>query len=145
MSDLREQLQAVYEQHGRLTPELLVEVARPEDHPLHSRVFDRPLGEAAEEWYRTRAHELIRSVKVVFREATEDSPEGRVRAWHAVRAEGPEQYVYEPVEKVASDPFSRQLVLRDMEREWRTLYGRYEAFEEFLTLVKGDLKKRKAA
>lgn len=144
MSSLREQLQAVYDQHGKLTPDLVVEVARSKSSELHDRVFDRPVGEAAEAWYRQRAHDLIQSVKIVYREATDTEPELRIRAWHAVRAEGPDQYAYEPADKVAADPFTRQLVLRDMEREWRMLFARYEQFEEFLALVSGDLKQRAA-
>lgn len=145
MSDLREQLQAIYEQHGKVTPDLVVQAARPKTSTLHGHVFDRPPGEAAEAWYRHRAHELIQSVRVVYREATDELPELRVRAWHAVRSEGPELYTYQPVEKVASDPFTRQLVLRDMEREWRQLLARYEQFEEFLKLVEADVRKAKKA
>lgn len=144
MTDLREQLQTIYDKQGKLTPELVVEAARPKNHPLHDRVFDRDQSEAAEAWYRRRAHELIQSVRIVYREATEDVPALRVRAWHAVRAEGPEQFAYEPVEKIAQDPFTRQLVLREMEREWRQLFSRYEKFEEFLSLVLGDLKEKAA-
>ncbi len=140
MSDLRSELQAVYDQHGKLTPELVVEVARAKKHPLHALVFDRPLAEAAEAYYRDRAHELIRSVKVVYREATDTAPEGTGRAWLAVRSEGPNEYVYEPAEKVATDDFTRRLVLRDMEREWRQLYFRYQGFAEFVALVTGDLE-----
>lgn len=140
---LRDHMQAIYEQHGKLTPELVVQAARPKSHPLHDRVFDRPPAEAAEAWYRGRAHELIQSVRVVYREADETGPERTVRAFHAVPSTGPEGFVYEPTEKVASDPFARRLVLSAMEREWRQLLSRYEAFEEFLSLVDGDLKKRK--
>lgn len=144
MSSLRDELQAVYDQHGKLTPELLVEAARPKGHPLHDRVFDRSTTEAAESWYRHRAHDLIQSVKIVYREASEETgPELRVRAWHAVRSEGPEAFNYQPVEKVAADPFTRQLVLREMEREWKQLFDRYEKFEEFLAIVTTDVSKRK--
>lgn len=140
MSGLRDALQSTYDQHGRLTPELVVEAARPKGSPLHAYVFDRTPKEAAEAWYRHRAHELITSVKITVREAAEGNPPLRVRAWHAVRSEGPDSYTYESAEKVATDPFIRQLVLRDMEREWRSLYGRYQSFAEFLELVTADLK-----
>lgn len=138
---LRDELQAIYDQHGQLTPDLVVQVARPEDHPLHTQVFDREPNEAAEAWYRERAHDLIQSVKVVYRKATDDRPEGAVRAWHAVRAEA--GYVYEPVDRVVQDEFTRQLVLRDMEREWRQMLARYEQFEEFLEMVAADVKPRR--
>jgi hypothetical protein len=130
---LREHLQAIYDKHGELTPELVVQTARRKTHPLHALVFDRPAEEAAEAWYRERAHELIQSVRVVYREADENGPEKSVRAYHAVRREA--GYVYEPVEKIADDPFVRKLVLNDMRREWEQLKARYEDMEEFLSLV----------
>jgi hypothetical protein len=143
VSGLRDQLQAIHDQHGRLTPELVVQVARPKSHPLHDRVFDREPREAAEAWYRQRAHELIQSVRVVYREGDDAGPERSVRAFHAVRRE--DGYAYEPVEKVVEDEFTRSLLLRDMEREWKQLYARFEQFEEFLSMVANDVTARLAA
>lgn len=136
MSAVRDHLQAIYKKHGQLTPELVVKEARSKKHPLHPYVFDREPEEAAEAWYRERAHELIRTVRIKY--GPEDAPRD-VRAFHAVRAE--DGFVYEPVEKVAAEPFLRELVLRDMEREWKQLFKRYEDFEEFLAMVRADLQK----
>lgn len=136
--NLRDQLQAIYDQHGQLTPELVVQEARDENHPLHARVFDRKPREAAEAWYRHRAHELIQSVRVVYREADEDGPERSVRAFHCLRNEG--GHVYEPVDRIVDDEFVRKMLLRDMEREWKQLLSRYEEFKEFLAMVESDLK-----
>jgi hypothetical protein len=139
MADLRTELQSIYDEHDHLTPDLLVQVARDKRHPLHDRVFDRPVKEAAEAYYRARAHELIVSVRITYRDADETGPEKSVRAFHAIRTE--KGHVYEPVEKIASDDFSRTLLLRDMEREWRQLYDRYEQFGEFLTMIREDIGK----
>lgn len=132
-STLCDQLQAIYDAHGRLTPALVVDEARDPDHPLHGR-FEWDDDRAAEAWRREQAHDLIRSVKVVYRPATDAEPELAVRAFHAVRAD--QGHIYEPAGKVQSDPFLRELVLRDMEREWRALYDRYKSFETFLSLVR---------
>jgi hypothetical protein len=135
-------LQAIYDEHGKLTPALVVAAARPKSHPLHGYVFDRAPREAAEAWYRHRAHELIQSVKITY--SAPSSAERRcVRAYHCVRTEENE-YVYEPAEKVAQDPFLRALVLRDMERDWKALYRRYGEFEEFVSLVLGDIGEQAA-
>lgn len=133
---LRDELQNIYNQHGQLTPSLVVDVARNKQHPLHDRFEwnDKVAGEA---WRRQQAHELIRSVKVVYREADDTNPEKSVRAFHAVRAD--KGHVYEPVDKVIADEFTRRLVLQDMEREWRALHRRYQNFEEFAALVRRDL------
>lgn len=130
---LRDQLQSIYDQHGRLTPGLIVDEARDPAHPLHTR-FEWDDAAAGEAWRRTQAQELIRSVKVVYREATEKETARRVRAYHAVRTET--EHVYEPVEKVAEDPLLRQMVLRDMEREWKQLKQRYGHFREFVDMVR---------
>ena len=49
-------------------------------------------------------------------------------------------YVYEPAAKIAADPFLRELLLRDMEREWKQMLGRYREFTEFVELVVASLE-----
>jgi hypothetical protein len=139
---LRDELQRIYDQHGELTPELVVDTARPKSHPLHSHLewSDRVAGEA---WRRHQAAELIRSVKVTYREATESEDAASVRMYHAVR--GPNGHAYKSTDDVVADPFTRQLVLRDMEREWKALKRRYEHFAEFLEMITADLKERESA
>lgn len=141
---LRDQLQAIYDEKGVLTPAVLVDVARPSDHPLHDR-FEWDDAIAGEAWRRRQAHELIRSVRVVYREPTEQDPGADVRAWHAVRGEDERSYVYEPAERVATDEFLSALVLRDMERQWKELHRRFGAFQAFVDMVRGDLSEPKAA
>jgi hypothetical protein len=136
---LRDHLQAIYDQHGKLTPELVVEEARAKSHPLHAAVFDRTKGEAAEAWYRHKAHELIRRVKVVYKDADEESQKS-VRAFHAIKGDGPESFVYEPAERIVGDEFLFRLLMRNMESEQRQLARRQE---EFLAYVSAYSKIRK--
>jgi len=126
-------LQAIYDQHERLTPELVVEAARPKAHPLHAAIFDRTPKEAADSWWRHRASELIRTARITYR--TDSGKSVDVRAFHCIRQ--PDGNSYEPVEKVVADPFTRELLLRDMEREWNALFDRYKEFTEFVDLVQG--------
>lgn len=136
MTTLRDALQDIYNRHGRLTAELVVKEATAETHPLHSR-FTWDDEEAGEQWRHHQAAELIRSVKIAYREATDTEQARNVRAYHAVR--GPAGYAYQPAETVAADPVMRALVLADMEREWKALHRRYQHFAEFLTMVRADL------
>lgn len=136
MSGLRDQLLSVREQHGKLTPQLVVDVARDPAHPLHAR-FEWNDAVAGEAWRRQQAHDLIRKAKVVYREADDAGPERSVRAFVAVRAG--EGHVFDPVEEVIDDPLRRKMALADMEREWRALYRRYKEFEEFLGMVRRDV------
>jgi hypothetical protein len=134
---LRDQLQAIYDEHGRLTPGLVVDAAKKKSHPLHERYFALPDREAAYEYRKVLAAKDIRSVTIVYREADESSDERRVRAFHAVRDDDGNSS-YEPVEKVVQSPFLTRLLLADMEREWRALRRRYEQFEEFWQMVSRD-------
>jgi len=133
---VKEALQAIYDKHGQLTPELVVQVARSKAHPLHSHVFDREPKEAAEAWYRHQAHELIQSVRIVYRDNNDKALD--IRAWHAVRGET--GYVYEPAEKIAHNEFQSRLLLQEMEREWRQLKSRYETFHEFWEMINREAK-----
>lgn len=135
---LREHLQEIYDRHGLLTPQIVVDEVRNPKHPLHSYVFDRKPKEAAEAWYRHRAHELITSVRVSYRKA--DGTESSIRAFHAVRKEIEDNggFAYQPSEEVIADPFLTKLVLQDMERDWKTLKKRYEDFQEFWQLVQSE-------
>jgi hypothetical protein len=132
---LRDHLQEIYDDRGRLTPEIVVEVARPKTHPLHAMVFDKPQKEAAEAWYRHRAHELITSVKITYR--TVDDQPRKARAFHAVRDSS--GYRYEPADVVAADPELTELMRREMEREWKALFDRYRQFDDFVEMVKATV------
>lgn len=135
--NLRDQLMAIYESHGKLTPAIVVDEARDMEHPLHQR-FEWDDEIAGEKWRREQARELIQSVRVVYREATDRNPAKDIRAFHSVRVES--DYVYEPAEKIAADPFLRRLVLNDMSREWMTLKRRFQDFDEFWKLVSEEAK-----
>ena len=138
---LRDQLQAVHDDSGRLTPQIVVDAARPVEHPLHERFEwnDKLAGEA----YRLdQARRLIRSVRVTYREADEKEAARTVRAYHSVRDE--DGTSYRPLEEVQESPLLTKLLLQDMEREWKQLMRRYGMFEEFLQLIRSDLESKAA-
>lgn len=137
MTDLRQQLQSIYEKHSDLTPEILVREARPKRHPLHDR-FEWDDAIAGESWRRHQAHELITSVRITYR--SDSGAHRDVRAFLAVPREDRQQPSYEPVNEIAVDPFKARLVLSEMERDWRNLKGRYEALAEFWQLVRTDIE-----
>jgi hypothetical protein len=133
---LRDQLSGIYQRHGILTPDIVVNEARPADSPLHNR-FEWDDSIAAEAHRRAQAQELIRSIKVVYRPADEKENSKKIREWQAVRTERGSEY--KPVEEVAMDPMLRKIVLADMEREWKALHRRYSQFAEFITMVTADM------
>ena len=141
MADLREHLRSLYESEGRLTPDLVVARARDVTHPFHPYVFDKPVTEAAEVYYRQRAERLIREQFVVYAEASEDGPARSVREWHPVKAG--DGTVYEPAEKVADNPLMAAMVLTQMKREYRALEARFGHMQEFVQLAQSTVRKAK--
>lgn len=136
MTTLREQLQAIYDRNDALTSELVVEEASKPDHPLHSR-FNWDNEEAGHQWRLHQAGELIRSVKISFK-PSEDEEERTVRVFHAIRTNT--GHSYEPIEKVVANPVAQEILLRDMEREWRQMFARYKNLEAFAAMVQKDLQ-----
>lgn len=136
MSDLRSELQAIYDKHGQLTPEQVLEEATPKNHPLHSR-FEWDNRVAGPAFRRLQAQDLIRSVKVVYKGGSKSAAPGTIRAYHSVST--PEGHVYRAVEDIKEDPFLKEMVLRDAERRWNELYRRYGHLAEFLEAVQETL------
>lgn len=140
MASLRDQLRSIYEQHGKLTPAIVLDEARDEEHPLHSR-FEWDDTVAAEQYRHHQAQQLIRSVKVHF--VTADGPRD-VRAFIAVPEEDKASSRYEPVEEAIADPMTRRIILRDMEREWRAFQARYSHMAEFADMIRASLEETAA-
>lgn len=138
---LRDVLQALYDERGKLTPALVVDVARDPDHVLHNR-FEWDDSVAGERYRRDQAHELIRSVRVNYVSARTEEPLS-IRAFQAVKdpddTDG-RKYVYVPTEAVVQDPIVMRLILADMERDWRNLRRRWEEFDEFWNMVGEDVR-----
>lgn len=134
--NLRDELDDVREKYGRITRRSFVDYARPTDSPSHGR-FEWDDAVAGERYRLQQAGQLIASVKITYKDATEDSGPERVRAFHAVS--GPHGHSYEPAEEVAADPVLTEIVLRDMRREWEALRRRYAHFSEFVTMIHASL------
>lgn len=137
MSDLREQLRHIYVTQGKLTPHAVVSVAADPGHPLHSR-FEWDDAVAGPKYREQQARELIRSVRVVYREPTDTDPARTTRAFVAPRVpDRPNEYM--PAEEVAQDPMLRALTLRQMRREWQDVRRRYAEFDEFWQMLATEI------
>ena len=98
-SHMRDWMQTLYEDNGYLTPQIVLEAARPEDSPAHAFVFGVDAKEAAELHYLDRAHDLIRRVKV--RIVSNNEPSRKLRFFHAVPGEEEASFVYHSIETLA--------------------------------------------
>ncbi len=133
---LRDELLAIYQAKGSLTPELVVDAARDPGSPLHDK-FEWDDQVAGERYRLQQARTLIRTVKIRYVSAKDDSVSQPVRAFTSVST--PTGRVYEPTQQVVSDPLKAAMVLQDMKREWQAMLRRYNGFNEFWELVKADM------
>jgi len=136
MSDLRTQLLAIRSEHGVLTPSVVVDAARPEDHPLHSR-FEWDDNIAAEAHRRQQARLLIGTVLRDVRR-----PNGQpasIREFHSIRGEDESDPSYEPLDDIVADPLMTAILMATMKRDWLTLKRRYDRFAEFAKMILDDL------
>lgn len=131
---IRDELQQLYNEHKRLTPELVVKAAESEHHPLHTH-FEWDDRVAGESWRRHQAQDMIQSVKIVY--VDDRNVERSVRRFHSVPAE--EGREYRTTEDIITDPFMKELVLSDMKRDWEVLKRRWESFDEFTNMIKEDI------
>lgn len=135
MSNLRDQLEGIYRTKGVLTPQIVVDVARPENHPLHDRLcWDNDV--AGEKYRLIQAHQLIQSVRIKY--VTSDRPKD-IRAWQPVYGPDSRQPGYEPTEEVLQDDFKRAVLIQQMEREWKTMQARYGDLVEFAEMVRASV------
>lgn len=127
---LVEQLQAIREEHGQLTPVLLVDLARDPEHPLHAR-FEWDDSLAAEKWRLEQAGQLLR---VTFR--PDPSKPRDLRAFVAVRGEATPKADYVPTTEALADDFTRELLLRQMKRDAEMFNRRWKDMAEYADVVR---------
>lgn len=135
-TSLRDQLQAIRDERGSLTPALVVEVAADPNHPLHNR-FEWDDSRAAHQWRLEQAGQLLR---VTFR--PDLSKPTDLRAFVAVKGEDSPTSDYVPVGEAMTDPFTQKLVLAQFKREWKAFQRRYEHLAEFATTILRDVHER---
>lgn len=130
MGNIRDHLQSIWDTNKILTPRLVVDTARPKSHPLHSH-FEWDDSIAGEKYREHQASELIRSVRISYKNGNDTEQEIR----YFVSIKESEGYAYHPAEVVAADEKLTAIVLREMEREWKQLHARYNHFQEFTDLI----------
>lgn len=137
MSDLRGILTYQYQKHGELTPQIVVDEARPETAPLHTR-FEWNDEVAGEKYRLVQAAELIRSVRIVFSDNSTGERKS-VRGFHSRHQAGDkERGGYAPTEELVQDELAVKLLLRELKREIADLKKKYGHLEEFVTVVRDE-------
>lgn len=126
---LAAEFQRIEKNAGALTPELLVDRARPPDSPIHN-LFDWDDARAAESWRLSQARVLIASVCVSIQTRTEEKIQVKVtRAWQHVNAHDDERRfegsAYINLGRAMRDQRYRQQILeraKESARSWMRTY-----------------------
>lgn len=133
---LRDELQKIYDTQQKLTPPVVVNEASDPSSVLHHR-FEWDDKVAGHKYRLVQAAELIRSVKITYAKSA-DGADKTVRAFVTTRSDAdPANATYRPTEEIVADPLTRQMLLRECEREWRRFEAKYGHLEEFAQIVNG--------
>lgn len=136
---VKKHLMALYENHGVLTPELVVSEAVNTAHPLHN-FFEWDDSAAAVQYRLVQAGSLIRSVKIQIERSVDSGPVS-VRAFVAkssLMIDGVGEYV--PVNEVVSNDLWRQQWFTELRRDWERLRRRAADSQEFAQMVLNDVR-----
>jgi hypothetical protein len=140
-----DQLQAIYNRHKALTPQIVLTEATDPKHPLHHR-FTWDETEAAERWRLYQAQALIRSVNVVI-DRGGSLPPISVRAFvseseirRGADEEAQDAGVYLPVTEVVSNDVMRTAWFQALRRDWERLKAKAGASQEFAQMVMEDVR-----
>lgn len=138
--NLKAALQSIYDEHGRLDPQLVVDLASDPGHELHDRfVWDDSL--AASRYRLLQAQGLIRSVKITVQKAPDAQPIS-VRAFISeseIRGDDSDTGNYMPVERVVESDVLRSAWFLSLKRDWERLKARAGASREFADMVLADV------
>lgn len=142
-------LRGVYQRHGYMSAQLLVDEAETPDglaYELH-HAFEWDDSLAGPLYRRVQAAQIIRSVKYTI-VGDGDKPATRLRAWQHIPAaqidsdeEDPTSGSYLPQDEVAANPRLAEIARRDMERRWKELRRTYQEHAEFWSMVRQDASK----
>ena len=116
-----EELSRIYDQHGTLEPETIVNESRPEDAPLHD-CFEWRDDIAAEKYRQHQAANIVRTIVVI--ESAEQKPKEGVRAF--VRS----NEHYEPIQVTVNDADKMTALLQSALRELAAFRRKYQMLSE---------------
>ena len=133
--EIAEQLSAVEQKFGALTPQNIVDYSRPADSPLHE-YFEWDDAAAAEKYRLQQARLLIHKVYVVAED--EKEPQAKVRYYHSVETSGDDEspnQQYMSVVRIMSDDALRVQMLNNAKRDMATFASKYRHLNELADLI----------
>lgn len=135
--DLATVLNGIYHKHRALTPQLVVDYARPVDSPLHDR-FEWDDAKAGEAYRKQQARTLIKSVTIklapVQDKVSRSVDAVVVRNFHSVRVEGSEP-VYAPLAVITADEHMMNQVVSNAKRDFVAFRDKYRILGQVVLLA----------
>ena len=118
-------------ERDRLTPEEVVNDARPDDSPIHP-YFEWDDSVAAEKWRREQAGFYLRTIEVIPAEQTEP-----VRAFHVVtvKRDGETLHTYKPFAEVVSNREWLKEIIDNKRREMVACQRQLRQYNQFTKVV----------
>ena len=137
MSTLRQELTEIYREHGRINAMLVVNAAHknPDGYPSIYRHLEWDDAVAGERYRLQQAQDLIRRVKVVYKENPHTGERTKERAYVSTGAnDRPSEYL--TLEDAVEDPLTYQMILRQFQHQVIALRRRYGHLKEYEQIVR---------
>lgn len=122
--DIQNVIRDIYEQHGRCTPQQLVNEARSQDSPLHD-LFDWSDTSAAEKWRRDQGRRILRRYRI----DVESGSRVPRNVSCSITVGGTTHRGYVPIEEITADDMWSQVV-SETRAQLRGLRKRLSAFDK---------------
>lgn len=132
MNNVKEELSRLAEQHGRVTPEMVLDAARSPDSPLHKE-FEWDDTAAAKQYRLEQARSLIVRFHVVYEH--KDGRTTRIKMFSSLPSERADGSGYRLTSTLAANPATRDELLRSALHELEALKRRYIQLTEFVEMV----------
>lgn len=124
MRIVRAELKRLRKEHGALTPEIIVNAARPATSRLH-KFFEWDDTAAAEKYRLNQARDLVRRVRVVVQHDGQPTP---MRVLVSVEHQG--RRSYEEVTEVLARPLEREAFIDQLRRDLEAIVRRYSVYKD---------------
>lgn len=126
-------LEAIRKKNNGLTDDAIVGAAKAESHVLHNW-FEWDDGQAAVEYRRSQARNLIRSLAVTY----EKAPNLEVRAYQVevkARTQDPQRTIYSTTEEVLRNPESRDRLIAQAIKAAMEFRNRFKCLHELDAVI----------
>lgn len=133
----RAYMETVAAEQGELAVNYLYEAAKEPANPLHAWVFNKPVSEAAEAYYKDNVRSLIRAYTITI--VTPGQASETMRGFVNIVKPGTQEHVYVTVEKATTNLVLREQMLKNLQRDIATLERKYGMLSEYQSVLAASI------